>query len=143
MSEADLKPSPEKMRYTYVSAWKIIGGINMGAADAAQVLHETDRCKITLTSSPDDLLAIIDRGAAAANLMLRGLFTAEEFPDPATSIARQVEELRAERNGKSASVTVLVIEAFGTCEATVGQTREVDGMLLTFDAVDKTAIRAA
>lgn len=143
MSADELGGRRETMRYTYVSAWKVIGGINMAAADVARVLHETDQYRITLSPSPDNHLAIIDKGAAAANLLLRGLFNAEKFPDPAASIARQVEELRAERRGKSAGVTVLVIEAFGTSEATIQKTNEVDGMVLTFDAVDKAAIRAA
>ena len=143
MHAEDPGTRPETMRYTYVSAWKVIGGITMAAADAPRVLHETDQCKITLSSSPDDHLATIDKGAAAANLLLRGLFNAEKFPDPAAAIAGQMEKMRTERMGKSASVTVLVIEAFGTCEAAIGKTNEVDGIVLTFDAIDKAAIRAA
>lgn len=129
------------MRYTYVSAWKVVGGINMAAADAARVLHEDDNCRITLTGTPDEQLAIIDKGSAAASLLLRGLFNAQKFPDPAAAIASEMADIRAQRMAKSKTVTVLVIEAFGTCEATIGKSNEVDGLLLAFDAIDKTAIR--
>ena len=135
------KTRQEMMRYTYVSAWKIIGGIRMAATDVPCVLHETANCRVTVTPSPDESLEIIDKGTVAASLLLRGLFNAEKFPDPGAAVQRELNELRAQRKAKSASVTVLIVEAFGTCEATVKTAIEVDGLVLTFDAVDKDAIR--
>lgn len=143
MTETEPALRRETLRYTYVSAWKVIGGLNVASGDAPQLLHEDADCRITLTSNPDEPLAIVDKGNVAANLLLRGLFNAEKFPDPAAAVARELEELRTQRKEKSASVTVLVIEGFGTCEATIGKTSEVDGLHLTFDAIDKNAVRNA
>ena len=101
------------------------------------------KCRITLTATPDEQLATVDKGTAATNLLLRGLLNAEKFPDAAAAVARELEDVRAQRRGKSATATVLVIEGFGTSEATIGTSNEVDGLCLTFDANDKRAIREA
>jgi hypothetical protein len=136
-------PKAVTMNYTYVTAWRVIGGLHLGTENDPRVLYEDGTCRLTLTTTPDRYLSEVDRGVVAGNLLLRGLFNAAKFPDPVAEITSGVEALCNERQGRGGTPTVLIVEGFGQCPASIEHSNELPGMVLTFDAVDKASIRQA
>ncbi len=131
------------MNYTYVTALKVIGGIHLPPENEPRVLYENDTCRFTLTTTPDRYLSKVNQGLVAIHLLGRGLFNAEKFPDPVEEIRNGVEALCKERQRTNGKSTVLIIEEFGKCSASIGRSMELPGMVLTFDAINKSAIRQA
>jgi hypothetical protein len=132
------------MRYSYLAAWSVIGGISLPNDSEPIELCCSKNCRFVLTRNPDSLLANIERGAALGRLMLKNLFGlggTAEFP---IALEAEIEEIKAERKKKTGAYAVLVVEAHGEIDATIHRpAQEREGFVVTFDAVDKQAVRRA
>ncbi len=130
------------MRYTYTSAWSIIGGISLPNGTGPIELSRFDHGRFVLTRDPDDMLADVDRATALGCLALRGLFAERcqaEFP---AALASEIEAIKAERRKKARSHAVLVFEVEGDIEASITKrSHKHDDFVVSFDVVDKQAIR--
>lgn len=132
------------MRYSYSAAWSIVGGISLPSGASPIELAPAENCRFILTSDPDELLAPVDRGAAAARLLLKGItgsgsVTANSYT---TALQKEIQELRAERKAKAGSGPFLVLQASGEIPAlTEGPRHETEEFILTFDAVNNDEIR--
>ena len=132
------------MRYTYVVAWSVVGGISLPNESQPIELMRSDRCRFILTREPDSLLANLDRGNAVRTLMLKGLFGQRETADFSIALASEIEEIRSARKKKAAANAILILEAYGIVEAIMeGPAQEHDDFVVTFDAIDKKTIRGA
>ncbi|MEW5943813.1 MAG: hypothetical protein AB1710_08180 [Pseudomonadota bacterium] len=129
------------MRYSYIVAWSVVGGVNLPKDSQPIELYRSEHCRFVLTNTPDDLLAEIDRGSAVGRLMLKGLFgqsKAAKFP---VALAAEIGEIKAERAKKAGAQAVLVVEANGQIDATLTKpVGELEDFIVTFDAVDKQAV---
>ena len=131
------------MRYSYSAAWSVVGGLSLPQDSERIELYNSQDCRFVLTRDPDDLLANVERGTAIARLMLKGLLLGQQgaatFP---IALEAGIAEIKAERKNKTGPHCVLVIEAQGEIEASiVGPMQELEDFIVTFDAVNKEAVR--
>ena len=132
------------MRYTYASAWSVIGGISLPSDSQPIELSRSDRGRFVLTVDPDSLLATIDRGTAVGYLMLKGFVGQRGQADFPTALASEVEEIKTERRKKAGAQPILVFEVQGEVEASITEpSREHEDFIVAFDVVEKQAIRRA
>jgi len=130
------------MRYFYKAAWSVVGGINLTKDAQLIELYKSERCRFVLTRAPDSLLAEIDRASAIARLMLKSFFVRQAMADFPAAVEAEIEEIKAERTKKVGEQVVLVVEANGKIDAAIKDpVREYEGFIITFDAVDKQAVR--
>lgn len=61
------------MRYKYISAWAIVGGVSLDEKFPLIELFSSNNSSFFLTKKPDDFLKNLDEAAAIAILMLKGL----------------------------------------------------------------------
>lgn len=135
--------APIEMKYTYVSAWTVNGGINLANSRGPQRLYSSERCRFVLTTDPDPDLEIADRGSAIGNLVLRALFTSDVGPDFDAELQKVMKETRAQRRRKGGVDTVLVAYGYGTAPVSLDQSGEKNGFVVVMDGVDKSAIMEA
>lgn len=130
------------MRYTYTAAWAVVGGISLCQDSPPIELTSSRNGRFLLTRDSDSVLAKVDEASAVGRLMLKGLvgqLGAADFP---TSLAAEIEEIKAERKNKIGGQAVLVFEAQGEIDATLKEPlREHDTFIVTFDAVEKRRVR--
>ena len=130
------------MRYTYLASWSVIGGISLPNDSQPIELCSSKNCRFVLTRDPDNLLANIDRGYAFRRLMLKGLAGQQGTAEFPVALEAEIEEIKAERKKKIGSQAVLVVEAHGEVYVTINKpVRDYEGFVVTFDAVDKQAVR--
>lgn len=130
------------MRYTYVAAWSVIGGISLPNDSSEIELFRSDQCRFVLTREPDSLLAVVDRGRAVGSLMLRGLVGQRGTTDFSTALESKTDEIKSKRRKKAGTQAILILEASGTVEATLQEpSREHEDFIVMFDAIDKEAVR--
>ncbi|MGB7573540.1 MAG: hypothetical protein WBN53_06730 [Thermodesulfobacteriota bacterium] len=130
------------MRYSYLAAWSVIGGISLEGKSQPIELASSNNCRFVLTRDPDDLLATIDQGSAVARLMLKGSVSQRADTDFPIALKAEIEEIKAERKKKTGDHAVLVVEAHGEIEAILKDPkREHEGFIVTFDSVDKQAVK--
>jgi hypothetical protein len=130
------------MRYFYIGAWAVVGGVSLAADSDPVELCQTDCCKSTLTRDPDSLLLKIDRGSAISRLMRKTLFGQGTTQDFSSALQTEIEEIRDERTKKAGGQAILVINAQGVTDAVIKESaREHSGFILTFDAVDKKVLQ--
>lgn len=96
------------MRYSYIAAWSVVGGINLPKDAQPIELYRSEHYRFVVTNTPDELLAEIDRGSAVGRLMLKGLFDQSEVTEFPVALAAEIEQIKAERATKSGSRPVLV-----------------------------------
>ncbi len=131
-----------EMRYTYISAWSVVGGVSLPHDCSTIELFCNDTSKFLLTCEPDDYLASLDRGLAIGLLMLRGLVGQGESSEFDDRLNAELDGLREERKKKIGNTAVLVFTATGEIQAPVaGPSREYKDFIITFDAVDKVSLR--
>jgi hypothetical protein len=132
------------MRYSYVAAWSVIGGISLANESQPFELYRSDHCRFVLTRDPDSLLATIDRGRAIVHLMLNGLVGQRGTADFKAALDAEVEKIKAERAQKAGAQAVLVVEAGGEVETSLHEpSHEHEDFIVTFHAVDKQAVIGA
>jgi hypothetical protein len=132
------------MRYSYSAAWSVIGGISLPTDREPIELCCSKSCRFVLTRDPDSLLGNIERGAAVGRLMLKGLVGQRGTAEFPIALEAEIEEIKAERKKKTGANVVLVVEAYGEIDATIHRpAHELEGFVVTFDAVDKQAVRRA
>lgn len=130
------------MRYVYLAAWSVIGGISLRDDRQPIELPGSDNCRFVLTDEPDALLSKIDHGSALARLMLKSLIGQRGDMDFPIALKAEIEEIRAERKKRIGGQSVLVVEAQGEIDATLKKpTQEQEGFIIAFDTVDKQAVK--
>lgn len=130
------------MRYLYSAAWSVIGGISLRDDSQPIELPSSENCRFVLTRDPDSLLANIDQGSAVRHLMLKGLVGQRGEADLTTALKAEIEEIKAKRKKETGCQAVLVVEAHGEIDAALKEPlREHEGFIITFDAVDKQAVK--
>jgi hypothetical protein len=130
------------MRYTYIAAWSIIGGISLPNDLSEVELYRSENSRFILTREPNKYLGNTDRGFAIGSLMLCGVFGQAHSGDLNQSLNDALAQLQAERMKKLGSHTAMIFEATGDVETTVSKSsRELDDFIVTFDAVDKDVVR--
>lgn len=133
---------PQRMKYTYVTAWSVIGGINMPGDLATMELVTGDGSTCVLTKTPDEHLMKIDRGTAAANLLLSVIFRSAQSDSLDERLEVQLAKIREERKHKMGTFPVLIFTGTGDAEVTVkSNANRHDDFMITFDGVDKGPIR--
>ena len=142
MSNKETEQLPVDLPYTYVKAWKVIGGINLPAGVTSLVMSKSANSRFILTRQPNDHLQEIDRGNAVSHALLRGLFHADKAPY-GERIAEAISAQQTERSAKSPKATILIAEGYGTATANLTYARAYDGFVAVVDAIDKATIRAA
>jgi hypothetical protein len=76
--------------------------------------------------------------------MLKGMVGQRRTADLPIALEAEIEEIKAERKKKTGTQAVLVVEAHGEIDATINAPiLEHEGFVITFDAVDKQAVRQA
>ena len=130
------------MRYTYVTAWSVVGGISLQEEVQERELFRTDSVRFVITRNPDPLLSTIDKGLAIGLLLFRNIFGQPEAGDLGAAIDPTIEEIKAERSRKIGNNSVLVAEFYGDIEVTMDKPgREIAGTTVTYDVIDKQALR--
>ena len=132
------------IRYSHTAAWSVIGGISPPNDSQPIELFHSKNCRFVLTRDPDSLLTTIDRGTALDRLMLKDLVGQRGTAESPVAIEAEIEEIKAERKKKAGSQAVLVVEAQGEIDTVIKEPlREYEGFVVTFDAIDKQAVRRA
>ncbi len=130
------------MRYTYTSAWAVVGGISLREESPPIVLASSENSRFVLTRNPDDLLARVDEATAVGRLMLKGLPGQRGSAVFQTALASEIEEIKAERKNTVGAQAVLLFQAQGEIGASVQEPlREHDTFIVTFDAIEKSRVR--
>lgn len=131
------------MRYTYVAAWSIIGGVCLPADVGILELATSENRRFILTREPDELLETVERGAAYGNAILNVMF-GQAHGDVTEVVSAAFDGIVAERNRKSGESTILIVEARGDIEVEIEERRsaERDEVVICFGALDKDAIRS-
>lgn len=130
------------MRYWYIAAWAVIGGIALRQDSPPIELASSENSRFLLMRDPDALLARVDQGSAIGRLMLKGMVGQRGSTDFPAALVAEIDEIKAERKEKIGGRTILAFEAQGEIDATLKEPlREHDMFIVTFDAVDKRRVR--
>lgn len=130
------------MRFKYVSAWQLVGGISLRQDQSFVEILSTPNSRFTLTAEPDSYLFQLDRGIVVANQMLDGFLGKSNEQGTSSRLLEKVHQLQAERLKKINKSTILIFEAADEIEASISEpTRKFADFAVTFDAVDKNAIK--
>lgn len=132
----------ETMRYTYVAAWSMLGGLSLPVDGDPMELVSIGDCRFVLTRDPDDLLREVDRAAAVGNALL-GVLAGVSEGDFASTLDCAIEEAVADRTRKTRDLTMLVFEAQGEVAALLDpqSSAEREEFIVALDAFDKQAVR--
>jgi len=94
-----------------------------------------------LTPSPDELMYLADRGAALANLLLRGIFGPPCEGTPHEQIAKVVGDIRSERRKNAGSSAFLFVLRETQLEPAIAPTRrDFADFSIAFGAFEKTEV---
>ncbi len=131
------------MKYTYIAAWGVSGGISLPEKSAQIELVVSANSRFLLTRDTDTLLERIDEAAAIGRLLLKGLVSQQGSEDFQTALSLEVEEIKAERNKKVGVQPVLVFQAQGEIEAKIGEPfNEQEKFIVSFDSLDKSKVKS-
>src|SRR5262249_13040870 len=128
-----------ELKYTYVSAWLVHGGVNLSKDRTPQVLFSSERSRFVLTTNPAIEVETIDFGRAIGILTLNKLF-GHAAGDFETGMRKQLDEIRAERQ-KLAGQTALVAYGYGRAFVSLAESRERPDYIVFLDGVDTAAIK--
>ena len=132
------------MRYSYVVAWTMTDGVSLPEGSEPVELSRSEHCRFILTREPDSLLAILDRGGALGYLMLKGLIGQGSSANPDAALELEIDKIREERAKLVGRQAVLVFEGSGDIDVSLREPLgELDGFIVTFDAIDKSTVTRA
>jgi hypothetical protein len=131
------------VRYDYVAAWRVIGGISAPPKDCPVELATLDSGRFVLTCTLDGFSKKLDHAVAASKLLLRNRVSSEA--DFASALHNEVGEIRAERGKRLAGSAIVLFEAQGEVEVSEpkrGSLVERDGYIAGWEFLDKTHVQA-
>jgi hypothetical protein len=128
------------MRYTYVSAWSVIGGVNLPTDLDPQYLHQSQTSTFRLTKNPNKYLDKIDTGMAIANIALTTIFTKHPTQNFEVELENSLREIRSARQ-QGGWDTVLVAEGYGQASVSTAASTKASDFTVILDGVDKTSIK--
>lgn len=128
------------MRYTYVSAWAVVGGINLPVDLDPQDLHQSQTCAFRLTKNPDLYLDKVDTGLAIANVALTTIFSRSSTSSFEVELKKSLEEIRSARQ-KNGWDTVLIAEGYGQAIVSTAASTKTDDFTVILDGIDKSSIK--
>lgn len=132
------------MRYKYISAWAIVGGVSLDEKFPLIELFSSNNSSFFLTKKPDDFLKNLDEAAAIAILMLKGLIGERGSTKFDDAINFETQKIQAERAIKIGVHTALIFQADGNIVASLNETAtHLDSCTIVFDAVDKDFVKQA
>ena len=135
-------PALTSMTYTHLRAWLVIGGIGMPPNVEKLPLASGEGWSYSLLKDIDAACSLSDRGAALGHLALQGIFAPAKVGTLEERLADELKEIRQLRRDRTGSYPVLLFEATGPVDVTIGNSAQHrDDFVLTFDAFDKAAIR--
>ena len=108
------------MTYTHVRAWLVIGGIGMPPGVDRLPLTSGDGFSYSLLKDIDAACALSDRGAAIGHLTLQGIFGPAKVGSLDERLADELNEIRQARRNRTGSYPVLLFEATGSVDVTIG-----------------------
>jgi hypothetical protein len=130
------------VKYRYVSAWAIIGGINLPVDSEPILLSFADNERFYLTKDPSSELAEVDRGAAIGRLMLKSMFGQRGPEELAAAIQTEIKLIRDERAARLGQHAVLLALIQGEQDGDViGDLNQVDNCFFAIDAFEKSPIK--
>ena len=130
------------MRYKYISAWQLIGGVSLRQDQKSVELLATQNSRFFLTNEPDEFLFELDRSAVVANRLLEGFVGKSNNGEAQALFLEKINHLQAERQKKLSQSTILIFEATGEIEASMAKPlRKFEDFTVTFDAIDKDALK--
>ena len=126
-------------KYKFVEAYRVKGLV--GPSDKTIVINEQGFTAYVI-GDPDEALIQIDKRIAIANLILNTIFGERLLGKRDDLVNSQIKEIRSERK-KHGIDGYLIIEVIGEIEKyTPSVEREVEGLHIAFDAIDKDEIRS-
>lgn len=128
------------MRYTYVTAWSIVGGIHLPIDLDPQDLHQSQTCAFRLTKNPDQYLDKVDVGLAIANVALTTIFSRTATNNFEVELKRSLEDIRTARQ-KNGWDTVLIAEGYGQALVSTAASARTDQFTVILDGIDKSSIK--
>lgn len=131
------------MRYSYVGAWEVQGGICLADDTPEFQLGHQKSCRFVLTRNPDALMAVADRGAAVRSLMLRASLSKESSSSTSSLLDIAVEETRTQRRERLAPQTaVLIAEGQGDIDVSLPKaSRQFSDFEVIVDAFDNEQVK--
>jgi hypothetical protein len=132
----------QRMKYTYVTAWSVIGGINLPTDLPTMEIVTEDGTTGILTKEPDGFLAQIDRGTAVGNLFLHTVFGPALTGSVDERLELQLNQIREGRKQQVGTFPVLIFSGTGDVEVSLDSSAHRYGDFMTvFDGLDKESIR--
>jgi hypothetical protein len=131
------------MPYTYVTAWRVVGGVNLSPNLDPQTLHRSDRCAFVLTTNPDKYLEKIDLRSAIGTATLNALLITGMGLNADTEIEKAIKEIRFARQRAGGTDTVLIAEGYGKAPVAMKHSANKNGYVVVLDGVDMTAVKNA
>lgn len=132
------------MQVRYVAIWKLRGAnkIESGAASLPLTVMSDPKITASLTTDADSHFLHIDRSAAIAIGLLKGMFARSKEGTPDERVAAEIENTKARRAKQSGSGVFLVFEGETEIPEPEFRTRrDMDAFVICFDAIEKAAIR--
>lgn len=133
------------MKYQYMAAWTVVGGIALPDKRPELELITTRYSRFLLTKNADSYLEIADKNIALRRLMLKrmiGQGNAAELPE---ALASEIKEIKAEREKIVGSYPVLIYETEGEIEVEMSKIHTVENkdysIALGLDLIDKPKLR--
>ena len=129
------------MTYAHVRAWLVIGGIGMPQGVDALPLTSGDGWSYSLVKDIDAACALSDRGAALGHLALQGIFGPAKVGTLDERLADELNEIRQARRNRTGSYPVLLFEATGPVDVTIGNSAQHrEDFVLTFDEIGRAHV---
>ena len=129
------------MNYVYLSSHQILG-ISHPPNSSDIVLWEQSNPyrRLTLTNNLSEHIEYLDRQAALALMMLKGLFGEPNVDNFHSSLNKHISQIREKR--ADSKTPVVVFEAHGEVEAKFEKAgKELDDFEVRWDVFDKDAVR--
>jgi hypothetical protein len=130
------------MRYRYIAACAIVGGVSLDAKTPLIELSRSESSSFFLVKDPDDFLRNIDEAGAISLLMLKGLIGERGTTEFDKAIDSEVQKIQIERRKIIGVNTVLIFQAEGDIVVSLNETvTNLDRCTIAFDAFDKDAAK--
>lgn len=127
------------MRYSYTSAWSIVGGVMLPNGATETEIIASDRSRCVLSQNPDGLLEKLDQGLAVGNICLAGLQGATSYSE---GLQVAIDKIRNIRKESSQGHTIAVLQIYGETEFNISGTMgERETFNLALDAVDLATLK--
>jgi hypothetical protein len=135
-----------KIRVRYVAIYKIHGANKLpGGAESAALLTLTNpSISATLTINPEPHFLHINKSAALANQLLKGIFAPDKEGTPEERLAAEVEAVKTQTAKEAGTGVFLVLEGQTEIDSPdFKHRRDLDDCAINLDGVDKSEIREA